>query len=96
MNELLTNTLKHAFPEGTNGQIKISVAAIDSGEVEIIISDNGVGFPGDTDFRNAAGLGLELVVGIVEKQLEGHIELNQEEGTQFRIRFKTQKNTEEA
>ncbi len=96
MNELLTNTLKHAFPEGTNGQINISVAAIDPGEVEIIISDNGVGFPGDTNFRNAAGMGLELVVGIVEKQLGGQIELNQEEGTEFRIRFKTEKNTEEA
>ena len=41
-------------------------------------------------------MGLELVVGIVEKQLEGQIELNQEEGTEFRIRFKTEKNTEEA
>ncbi len=90
INELLTNALKHAFPEGASGQIKVSVGPIDPGEVEIIISDNGVGFPEGLDFRKAESVGLSLIVGIVEKQLDGEIKLNRKAGAEFRVRFKVE------
>ena len=50
------------------------------------VSDNGVGFPADVDFRDTESLGLQLVMTLVE-QLEGSIELDVSKGTAFRISF---------
>jgi two-component sensor histidine kinase len=52
----------------------------------LIVSDNGVGFPKDLDFRNTESLGLQLVVELSE-QLRGSIELDRKGGTSFRIKF---------
>ncbi len=94
MNELITNSLKHAFTEGATGQIKISVCPIDQVDVEIIISDNGKGFPESMDIRRTESMGLNLAVGIIEDQLDGQIELNQEKGTEFKIRFSAEKKSD--
>jgi len=100
LNELVSNSLKHAFPEGTprfrqdhsenrgkECEIKITLCSVDDNDIELIVSDNGVGIPEDLDFRNTESLGLQLVVALVN-QLEGNIELNRIEGNEFRIKFK--------
>ena len=58
-----------------------------SNKYELIVSDNGLGFPENVDFRNMGSLGLQLVNILVE-QLEGTIELKKGEGTVFKMFFK--------
>jgi len=88
INELISNSLKYAFPEGRDGEINISLRSLDKDELEIIVSNDGVSFPKDLDFRNTESLGLRLVTNLAENQLHGKIELNRSKGTAFQIRFK--------
>jgi len=88
LNELVSNSLKHAFPGGNSGEIKISLRATDGDEIELKVSDNGVGIPPELDFRDTESLGLQLVTTLVEDQLEGKIELDRVAGTEFKIIFK--------
>jgi PAS domain S-box-containing protein len=83
INELVSNSLKHAFPEGRKGEIAISVQKTDH-TLTILYKDNGVGIPEGFDWRNAPSLGLRLVISLVE-QLMGTIELNRDQGTEFTI-----------
>ncbi|MBZ0107740.1 MAG: HAMP domain-containing protein [Candidatus Scalindua rubra] len=88
INELISNSLKYAFPEGRDGEINISLRSLDNDELEIIVSNDGVNFPNDLDFRDTESLGLRLVTNLAENQLHGKIELNRSKGTEFKIRFK--------
>jgi two-component sensor histidine kinase/putative methionine-R-sulfoxide reductase with GAF domain len=88
INELVTNSLKYAFPEDREGQIKIKINKTDEDEIELILSDNGIGVPDDLDIRNTKTLGLQLVTALAEHQLQGRIELDRTKGTEFRIRFR--------
>ncbi|MGR3294482.1 MAG: histidine kinase dimerization/phosphoacceptor domain -containing protein [Candidatus Scalindua sp.] len=88
INELISNSLKYAFPDGRDGEINISFRSLDNDELEIIVSNDGVSFPKDLDFRNTESLGLRLVTNLAEHQLHGKIELNRSKGTEFQIRFK--------
>ena len=54
----------------------------------MIVSDNGAGISGDMDFTNTESLGLRLVYMLSKDQLQGKLELNRNNGTEFRIRFK--------
>ncbi|MBN1348477.1 GAF domain-containing protein [candidate division KSB1 bacterium] len=87
INELITNSLEHAFPKGGTGEISLSFQVTDPHRFMLKIADNGVGFPDGFDFRNAETLGLQLVVTLVD-QLDGTIELDQTQGTAFIIIFK--------
>ena len=87
INELITNSLKYAFPGDRNGEIKISLHLIDEKTFELIVSDNGVGIPYNVDFRKTESLGLRLVTLLVENQLKGKIDLDRSKGTEFNIRF---------
>ena len=86
INELLSNCLKHAFPAGKEGEIRIDLRSDANKKFTLIVSDNGVGFPEDLDFRNTETVGLQLVCTLVE-QLEGTIELDRHGGTEFEITF---------
>jgi len=88
INELVTNSLKYAFPDGRNGEIKIVFRKTDENMLELVISDNGIGIPLDLDFRKTGSLGLHLVTILAENQLHGKINLYRNEGTEFRIEFK--------
>jgi two-component sensor histidine kinase len=87
INELISNSLKHSFPEDMEGEIKVALRRNDKTEVKLTVSDNGVGMPEDMDFRNTDSLGLTLVIALI-KQLKGEIELYREKGTEFVITFK--------
>jgi PAS domain S-box-containing protein len=86
VNELATNAFKHAFPEGRAGTISIAMTIDETGKHVLAIKDNGVGIPEDFDFRMADSLGMQIVVGMVDK-LDGTVELFREGGTEFRIVF---------
>jgi len=84
-NELISNSLKHAFPGQNEGVIGVSFAS-NSHEFELVVRDDGVGLPDNLDAENAPTLGLRLVNTLVQ-QLQGHMKVNSEVGTEFRIRF---------
>jgi PAS domain S-box-containing protein len=93
INELVSNSLKHAFPLGKNGEIRIALRCLKAGENDpsdylylLTLSDNGIGFPKDCDFRESNSLGLRLVCSLA-RQLDGQIELDGSSGTEFRITF---------
>jgi len=89
INEIITNSLKYAFPDNREGEIKINLCSTDKGEFELKIADNGIGMPEGFDIKNTDTLGSKLVFGLIEKQLGGKIELNCENGVEFLIKFKT-------
>ena len=87
VNELLTNSFKHAFPE-KGGTITISARHMDGEELEVIVADDGIGFVSDVDRRNENSLGMGLVKDLVERQLKGTIQVMTGPGTKFIIRFR--------
>ena len=84
INELVSNSLKHAFLDGREGEIRIDLRSGNNGQLALMVGDNGVGFPKDFDFRNTPSLGLKLVNILVE-QLEGSIEYEKGDETTFVI-----------
>ena len=87
INELVSNALKHAFPGGREGEIGVVVGDGGDGQIILRVSDTGVGFPAAIDFHNTPSLGLQLVNTLAD-QIGGIVELNREQGTEFRIVFK--------
>jgi two-component sensor histidine kinase len=86
INELVTNSLKHAFPDKRKGELCIALRP-DDDKLILSMGDNGVGLPEGLDFKNTETLGLQLVNALV-KQLNGTIELDRTRGTKFKITFK--------
>ncbi|ADI73898.1 signal transduction histidine kinase [Methanohalobium evestigatum Z-7303] len=86
VNELLSNSLKHAFSENESGVVNIKFSQGYDTNYELLINDNGKGIPEDMDFKEPESLGLELVNTLVE-QVDGMIELDKSCGTEFRIKF---------
>ncbi|WP_342303760.1 PAS domain S-box protein [Methanolobus sp. ZRKC5] len=89
INELVSNSLKHAFPERKEGEINVELSVL-RGNFLIKIKDNGIGLSSEIDYRNTESLGLQLVVTLVD-QIDGTIELNTIDGTEFSINFKERK-----
>ena len=86
LNELISNSIKHAFPHGRLGELEVILSKVND-DLELIVKDNGVGFPEDVDLKKPKTLGLQLV-NILVKQLNGRIELETNHGTSFKITFK--------
>ncbi|MBU2646023.1 sensor histidine kinase [bacterium] len=83
----MSNALKYAFPDGRKGEIRVVARPGDEGELLVSITDDGVGFPGNIDWRVNESLGLKLVRTLVENQLNGSIAMINMEGTRFDIKF---------
>ena len=86
VNELITNSLKHAFPEGKRGNISVYFHQLDE-NYEFIVKDNGIGFPEDLDLNNTNSLGLQIIK-VLTTQINGQIELENNNGTEIKIKFK--------
>ncbi|WP_052374109.1 PAS domain S-box protein [Methanobacterium sp. SMA-27] len=86
ISELVSNSLKYAFPKGKTGKLKVSLKKC-SKKYELKVIDNGIGFPEDLDFKNTDSLGLQLVNNLVD-QIDGEITLDTIKGTKFKIIFK--------
>jgi two-component sensor histidine kinase len=78
VNELVSNSLKHAFPDRRKGRVEVSLHAAGT-DVVLEVADNGVGFPANLDFHGASTLGLKLVA-IFTEQVGGTIDLEREGG----------------
>jgi two-component sensor histidine kinase len=89
VNELLSNCLKHAFPDDRSGQIEIGFH-YNHPKYRLSVNDNGVGFPENLDYKNTKSLGLRLV-NILTDQIDGNIELKRDNGTEFTIEFEEKK-----
>ncbi len=87
VNELILNSLKHAFADGDSGEIEVSLLFINENEVELVVRDNGIGVPEGIDYNNSGSLGLKLV-NILTDQIDGKLYLDRSKGTKFQIRFK--------
>jgi PAS domain S-box-containing protein len=87
INELVSNSLKYAFPHGKGGKICIRARREEGGGCVMEIRDNGVGLPHGLDLEKTETLGLRLVHGLAVSQLGGSIERGTGKGTSFIIRF---------
>jgi len=86
VNELISNALKHGFPEGRKGKLEIDLSAVPEDGYVIQVKDDGVGFPAGLDFRKTETLGMQIVNTLVE-QIGGRLELSRGPNTVFRLEF---------
>ena len=92
VNELVSNSLKHAFNEGEEGEVRIQLcreekkSGIRASSFSLTISDNGKGISENVELESLESLGLQLV-GILVDQLDGEIEVKRVQGTEFKITF---------
>ena len=86
INELVTNSLKFAFPEMNKGSITVEMDT-SNGDHTLIVADDGMGIPEDINFKKTESLGLQLVNNLVH-QIDGEITLERSHGTEFKITFK--------
>jgi two-component sensor histidine kinase len=87
INELVSNSLKHAFPEGRSGEVSVSLRSTGKDKFELVVGDDGVGMPQHLDFRSVETLGMHLIILMAEDQLRGTIELDITDGTEFKVLF---------
>ncbi len=88
LNELLTNSLKHAFPDDRSGLIKLTIQRVNGdAEIEIRYEDDGVGIPDDLDIHNQATLGIQTIIMIVEHQLRGVVTFGSGPGFRCTVQF---------
>jgi len=99
VNELISNSFKHAFRGRDNGEIRIKLHREETGSnfksvnekrngnnFALTISDNGVGIPSNLDIKALDSLGLQLVMSLIE-QLDAELEIKRDNGTEFTIKF---------
>jgi PAS domain S-box-containing protein len=86
INELVTNSLKHAFPNRRGGCIQVLLRRDGSGRLELIVQDDGVGLPSGLDPRQTPSLGLDLVFTFAE-QLGATVDVRRHPGTAFSFVF---------
>ena len=86
LNELMSNCLKHAFRDASEGHIRVSLQREGVDAIALTVADDGAGFPPDIDFRDTTSFGMQLVNTLVE-QLAGVVELKNDRGTVFTVTF---------
>ncbi|MBL0174464.1 MAG: PAS domain S-box protein [Ignavibacteria bacterium] len=86
INELVSNALKYAFPDGREGKLSVVFARGDEGQLRLTVSDDGIGMASDISMENSKTLGLRLI-SILIRQLGGTVQLDGSNGTTFRIEF---------
>ena len=91
VNELVSNSLKYAFPDNRHGQIKLICQHAAEGRYVLTVSDDGVGLPPGFDISKTPSLGHKLVISLAN-QLDGKLEIDDEQGTTFRILFERMSN----
>lgn len=89
VNELVSNSLLHAFPDGREGEVDVEMSTNES-VARLTVRDNGIGLPKGFNIRNATTLGLQLIETLVD-QIDGVIEVDGTPGTSISVVFKTPK-----
>jgi PAS domain S-box-containing protein len=86
-NEILSNSLKYAFPGEYKGTITIHLSRTDSGMILLEISDNGVGIPAGVNIHDQNTLGTQIIFGIALHQLGAQVDVETSHGVSWRIQF---------
>jgi PAS domain S-box-containing protein len=86
VNELVSNVLKHAFPEPTTGDLWIELHRYGDNRFILTVRDNGIGLPKEFDWHRSSSLGLKLVSDLT-KQIGGRMEVNGVGATTFELTF---------
>jgi len=86
LNELITNALKHAFPHGRRGTVRVALVRAGVGKLQLSVVDDGVGMPAGFDMRHTHSLGMHLV-GTLAEQLGAEFEMTQDRGTSLKFTF---------
>jgi PAS domain S-box-containing protein len=86
VNELVSNSLKHAFPEGRSGEVAVELRRVPENGYLLRVRDDGIGFPDGLDIRRTETLGMQVVTTLVS-QIDASIDLNREPGTDFTVHF---------
>jgi two-component sensor histidine kinase len=87
LNELLSNCLKHAFPDEKEGEIHIELRSDAAPQMTLIVRDTGIGLPAGMESFHAETLGLQLVSSLTE-QLGGTLKTESRDGTTFTLTFR--------
>jgi two-component sensor histidine kinase len=87
LNELMTNSLKYAFPNDRKGLITIILSKSESNNYVLQYSDDGVGVPDYFDFRHQNTLGMKLIHSIGELQMLGKVLMESKEGVSCQFEF---------
>lgn len=89
LNELISNALKHAFPDGRDGRIAISFIPKDEDRILLTFADDGIGIPDNLDIEQSETLGLQLIT-LLTDQLGGNLSINRANPTSFSVEFPRQ------
>jgi two-component sensor histidine kinase len=88
VNELITNALKHAFPDGRSGELRVELQELENGQgCRLRVADDGVGLPPDFDLKQVPSLGLRLATDLA-RQLGGGLKIGAGPGAVFEVEFK--------
>lgn len=94
--ELVSNSLKYAFPEGGPGEVFIGLRSEDQGRFRLTVSDNGPGLPENINIDGLQSLGLRLVSDLAKYQLEGEMAVSSKKGTSIDVSFKEREKVSKA
>jgi len=88
INEIITNSLKHAFPNKSKGEISVNLHRPEDDIIELMVSDNGIGIPKGVNINDVGTVGGQLIYALAEQQLEGTLSLNNNNGVSYSLRFR--------
>lgn len=88
LNEAITNTIKHAFPESARGVVNVTLEGEGGDRYVLTIADNGCGLPPDFDINTSRSLGARLIKGL-SLEINGHLNIHSNGGTCVQVRFST-------
>jgi len=86
ISEVISNSLKHGFPEGREGEVRILLRPQSSNTLSLVLSDNGVGLPDELDWTTSRSLGLRLVRALAQ-QLQADLDIRSQGGTEVKLVF---------
>jgi chemotaxis family two-component system sensor kinase Cph1 len=87
LNELVSNALKYAFSDGRKGLLEISFRNTGNRGAELMVRDNGIGLPAGFNLASTTSMGMTVVKALAS-QLDAHLAISQEGGTQFVLSWK--------
>lgn len=87
VSELAANAFMHAFPDFRPGLVETSLRSDGDGYMSLVVKDNGIGLPEDVAWRDGGAAGLQLATLIAEQQLNGKMEIDSSNGSEFKITF---------